>query len=171
MTTGVASAHIRSDVQKERLHIKHRGLKEKGVPYLYGGETPDGFDCSGFTRWTFLKHGEDLPHSAALQFNLGKQGDYKRVWKRKHLKKGDLVFFDTTSARVGHTGIYTGHGKFVSATTSSGVHVDSVRDPYYWGSRWIGATRVPATRQNYSATQETEGSLQAESIQMRAPLL
>ena len=76
---------------------------------------------------------------------MGKRAGYKRVWKRKNLEIGDLVFFKTTSERVGHAGIYVGHGNFVSSTSSGGVRVRSVYDPYYWGPRWVAATRVPVT--------------------------
>ncbi len=142
----VASAHTFSDYRKERQHIKRRAKRELGVRYVWGGTSPNGFDCSGFTLWTFHNNGAELPHSAAVQFDLGHRRGYKRIWKRTHLKKGDLVFFSTGGARVGHTGIYIGHGHFISATSSSGIHIDSVYDHYYWGPRWVGATRVPATK-------------------------
>lgn len=79
------------------------------------------------------------------QFNLGTQGNNKRIWKRSKLEVGDLVFHKTTSARVGHVGIYIGNGKFISSTSSGGVRVRSIYDPYYWGPRWVGATRLPST--------------------------
>ena len=148
-TAAPASAHTFGNLSKERRHIKRRAKRELGVGYSYGGTSPQGFDCSGFTRWTFYTHGADLPHSAAYQFDLGNRRGYKRIWKRTRLKKGDLLFFHTTSARVGHVGIYIGRNKFISATSSSGIHIDSVFDPYYWGSRWVGATRVPVMRRSY----------------------
>ena len=140
-----AEAHERNNVFKQRAHLKKRGKSAVGTPYSYGGTSRRGFDCSGFTRWTFDGHGQQLPHSSAEQFNLGKRQGYKRVWKRKNLNRGDLVFHKTTSARVGHTGIYVGKGKFVSATSSEGVRVRSLFDPYYWGSRWVGGVRTPTT--------------------------
>jgi NlpC/P60 family len=142
----VASAHTFSNWHQERLHIKHRAKLELGVPYSYGGTTPHGFDCSGFTLWTFHNNGAELPHNAALQFNMAQRHGYKRIWKKSHLKKADLVFFHTAGSGVSHAGIYIGHGKFISATSSSGIHIDSVYDPYYWGPRFVGATRVPATK-------------------------
>jgi cell wall-associated NlpC family hydrolase len=57
------------------------------------------------------------------------------------------VFHKTTSARVGHAGIYVGGGKFVSSTSSGGVQVRSLYDSY-WGPRWVAGTRVPATRRD-----------------------
>lgn len=79
------------------------------------------------------------------QFNLGTQGNNKRIWKRSKLEVGDLVFHKTTSARVGHVGIYIGNGRFISSTSSGGVRVRSIYDPYYWGPRWVGATRLTTT--------------------------
>jgi hypothetical protein len=151
-TSTAASAHTLSNWRRERRHIKRRAASELGVRYSYGGASPSGFDCSGFTRWTFLTHGADLPHSSAYQFDLGRRRGYRRVWRRSRLATGDLVFFHTTSARVGHVGIYIGRGRFISATSSSGIHIDSVYDRYYWGSRWVGATRVPATRKVQRST-------------------
>lgn len=142
---GPASAHSPNDAREARDHIRARARSVTGTPYRYGGSSPRGFDCSGFTRWTFDGHGAGLPRTSMEQFNLGKRDSHKRIWKRKNLKVGDLVFHKTTSARVGHVGIYIGKGKFISSTSSGGVRVRSIWDPYYWGPRWVGATRVPAT--------------------------
>jgi cell wall-associated NlpC family hydrolase len=145
---GPAAAHSRDGAYSQRRHIRKRALKQTGAPYSYGGASPSGFDCSGFTRWTFLKHGASLPHSSLEQFRTAQKDGYKRIWKRKNLRIGDLVFHKTTSARVGHAGIYIGDGKFVSSTSSNGVRVRSIWDPSYWGPRWVGGTRVPANRVN-----------------------
>ena len=145
---GPAAAHTERPVLEQRSHIKKRARTQTGTPYSYGGSSPGGFDCSGFTRWTFHEHGANLPHSSMDQFNLAKRDGYKRIWKKRKLRKGDLVFHKTTSARVGHAGIYIGDGKFVSSTSSDGVRVRSMYDPYYWGPRFVGATRVPALIRN-----------------------
>jgi cell wall-associated NlpC family hydrolase len=134
---------------KERKHIKHRARTQLGAPYRYGGSSPSGFDCSGFTQWVFENNGSHLPRTALDQFRMAKQDHPRRVWKRRNLRRGDVVFFKTTSARVGHAGIYIGNDKFISSTSSSGVRIDSVRDPYYWGPRYVGATRVGATRKKF----------------------
>jgi hypothetical protein len=161
---GPASAHTLSNWHKERRHIRRRARGQLGDRYVYGGASPNGFDCSGFTRWTFLTHGADLPHSAARQFDLGSHSGYRRIWKRGHLKVGDLVFFHTTSSYIGHAGIYIGRGRFISATTSSGVHIDSVYDPYYWGRRWVGATRAPATRRDAGGATATPTAAGVTSV-------
>ncbi len=143
-----AAAHTEKRVLEQRAHVKQRARGQVGASYSYGGTSPRGFDCSGFTRWTFDGHGANLPHSSMDQFNLAKRDGFKRIWKKKNLRKGDLVFHKTTSARVGHAGIYIGRGKFISSTSSSGVRVRSLYDPYYWGPRFVGGTRVPALIRN-----------------------
>jgi cell wall-associated NlpC family hydrolase len=87
-----------------------------------------------------------LPHNAGAQFSLGGDGNYRHLWKKRKLATGDLVFFDTTSGRVGHVGIYVGRGRFIHASSSNGVRIDSVHDPYYYSPRFVGAVRVPALR-------------------------
>lgn len=143
-----AAAHTERRVVDQRAHVKQRARAQIGTPYSYGGTSPRGFDCSGFTRYTFDGHGANLPHSSMDQFNLAKRDRYKRIWKKRNLRKGDLVFHKTTSARVGHVGIYIGKGRFISSTSSSGVRVRSLYDPYYWGPRFVGGTRVPALIRN-----------------------
>lgn len=143
-----ASADTKQAVTEQRTHIKRRAKTQTGTPYSYGGSSPRGFDCSGFTRWTFDGHGANLPRTSMEQFKLAKRNGYKRIWKKKNLHRGDLVFHKTTSARVGHVGIYIGKGKFISTTSSEGVRVRSINDPYYWGPRFVGATRVPALIKN-----------------------
>lgn len=127
----------------ERHVVTRRARSQMGAPYRAGGSSPSGFDCSGFTHWIFEGHGANLPHSAAAQFDLGRRPGYKRVWDRRRLKVGDLVFFNTNGYSVSHAGMYVGHGRFISSTSSHGVRVDSIYDPYYWGRRYVGATRLP----------------------------
>ena len=153
-----AQANTYDATDKQRRHIKERVRSQVGSRYSYGGSSPGAFDCSGLTRWTFDSHGANLPHSSMEQFELGKRDGYRRIWKRRNLRRGDLVFHKTTSARVGHVGVYIGNGKFISATSSEGVRVRSLNDPYYWGPRWVGATRVPALiserSRNYNGSEQ-----------------
>lgn len=109
--------------------------KYKGVPYRYGGATPKGFDCSGFTMYVFSQHGVKLPRAADKQYAAG-----KRV-ARNDLRCADLVFFTTTDKGASHCGIYMGDGKFIHASSSRGVMVSSFADEY-WKPRYLGARRV-----------------------------
>lgn len=155
-----ASAHHLDNAYKQRSHIETRAKSQVGANYSYGGSSPSGFDCSGMTRWTYQEHGANLPHSSLKQFYMARREGHKRIWQRSKLKVGDLVFHKTTSARVGHVGIYIGNGRFISTTSSEGVQVRSLYDPYYWGSRWVGATRLPATMDTRAEQREENGSEQ-----------
>jgi cell wall-associated NlpC family hydrolase len=140
-----AEAHSAPRYKRERRHIVDRARSQIGARYSYGGTSPRGFDCSGFTRWTYDGHGAALPHSSIDQFYMARRRGFDRIWKRRNLKPGDLVFHKTTGARVGHAGLYIGHGRFISATTSDGVRVRSLFDSY-WGPRWVGGTRPSVIR-------------------------
>ncbi|WNR45174.1 C40 family peptidase [Paenibacillus roseipurpureus] len=104
----------------------------QGTPYQWGGTTPKGFDCSGFVRYLYEAKGIDLPRTSVQMYD-------QAGTRVTDLKAGDLVFF--ASNIVNHVGIYLGNNQFISATTSSGVTVDSLASSY-WGSRYVGAKRV-----------------------------
>ena len=127
VSRGAPIATVRRLLQSSFQHI--------GVPYWFGGTTPRGFDCSGFTRYVFANIGVNLPRMADGQFAVGRPVSVER------LQPGDLVFFETYEPGPSHVGIYTGNSQFISATSSRGVVVADLFG-HYWGERYIGARRV-----------------------------
>ena len=103
-----------------------------GVPYKFGGTTPKGFDCSGYLQYVFAEHKINLPRTADDQYKIGKQVN------KKSLQVGDLVFFTTYESGVSHCGLYIGNGQFIHTSSSKGVRIDKLNDPY-WQPRYIGA--------------------------------
>jgi cell wall-associated NlpC family hydrolase len=112
--------------------LTRSALKFLGVPYVFGGTSTSGFDCSGYVQHVFAMLGIALPRTADAQFDAG----HRIVGG---MKPGDLVFFQTYEPGPSHVGIYIGHGKFVHAS-SHGVMVSKLSQSY-WASRFIGAKR------------------------------
>lgn len=107
-----------------------------GAPYKFGGTTPKGFDCSGFTSYVYAQLGIDLPRDSRSQFGVG-----TRV-SLSEMTKGDLIFFDTGGGVISHIGIYIGNNRMAHATSSGGtVRVDDL-DWYKKNYNIVGVKRV-----------------------------
>lgn len=105
-----------------------------GVPYLWGGNTRNGVDCSGFVKNIYQDVGINLPRTAQLQFNFAKKiADKER-------KSGDLVFFKKGS-RITHVGIYVGENEIIHSSSGKGVIRQSLSNNYLQ-SIYAGAGRV-----------------------------
>lgn len=119
----------------EGREVVSKAAKYKGVPYVFGGTTPKGFDCSGYVQYVFKNCKASLPRLADEQALEGV------FVTQKQLRPGDLVFFTTYTAGASHVGIYAGSGQFWSASSSKGVILSSLKDDY-WKNRYYGARRV-----------------------------
>jgi len=102
-----------------------------GVPYVWGGASPSGFDCSGFTMYVYAKVGISLPHNAAMQYGYGSPVS------RENLQAGDLVFFNG----LGHMGLYIGGNQFIHAPHTGDVVKISSMSGWY-SDTYVGARRL-----------------------------
>ena len=118
--------------------IAQYALQYVGCPYVYGGSSPSGFDCSGFTTYVMKHFGYSINRTASSQMDNGTSVS------KSQLQPGDLVFFNSgnSSKRATHVGIYTGNGQFVHASTSTtGVIISDLNSSYY-SSTYVGARRL-----------------------------
>ncbi|HHW21492.1 MAG TPA: SH3 domain-containing protein [Clostridiaceae bacterium] len=106
-----------------------------GVPYVWGGHSTKGFDCSGFTQYVFAKFGIKLPSSSYAYASIGTKVS------RSELQKGDILLWDTEkNGTVGHVGIYIGNGMFIHASSSKKKVV--TRSLATYSEKYLGARRV-----------------------------
>ena len=134
-TTRASAPSFSSSGSASGSSIINTAMNYLGVPYVWGGSTPSGFDCSGFVQYVFKKNGVSLPRTAASQSGVGTSVS------RSNLQPGDLVFF-SNGGGISHVGIYIGNGNMVHAPhTGDVVKVTSINSSYYI-SHYAGAKRV-----------------------------
>jgi lipoprotein Spr len=126
----------KTHIVAEKLGVSEKEIKNKklytfigewyGTPYKYSGCDKNGIDCSCFTGTLYLKvYGKTVARNSALIYK-----DCERI-KTSHLKEGDFVFFKIGSKDVSHVGIYLKGNKFVHASTSKGVMISDLEEPYF----------------------------------------
>ncbi|MDG5471465.1 NlpC/P60 family protein [Jeotgalibacillus sp. ET6] len=106
-----------------------------GVPYVWGGATPDGFDCSGFVYYVFNEAGFEIARTTA-------EDQHARALPVDSPQQGDLVFFENTyKAGISHVGIYLGNDQFIHANDGDGVQISPLSNPY-WQEKLEGFGRL-----------------------------
>ena len=110
--------------------------QQVGIPYRWGGESPQGFDCSGLVRYAYRSVGVDVPHST--------EGLLDRVDRvpLSQIRPGDILFFKVAPPKISHVGLYVGDDRFIHAPSSGKtVSYGSLKNPY-WNSHVVAAGRV-----------------------------
>lgn len=122
---------LKPKINKRKAIVK-TATAQIGIPYRYGGKTPAGFDCSGFTQYVMSKHGISIGANSKLQSRHVKKINLKKV------QPGDLVFF-SNNGKINHVGIVQSRKKgevfIIHSTTSSGVRLDEITKSTYWRKR------------------------------------
>ena len=120
-----SSSSKKADVSYDVDKLLNAAHSQTGVPYVWGGATTSGFDCSGFVYYAYKEAGMGINR-------LSSQGYYDRSYYVDKPQVGDLVFFANTYRKgISHLGIYLGDDKFIHAGSSTGVTVSSLNDSYW----------------------------------------
>jgi len=123
----------RGDVDRQAPALVAFAKQFVGVPYVWAGGSPSGFDCSGFTYYVFNNFGISIPRMADEQYYSGARVSEPQL--------GDLVFFSTYEAGPSHVGIYIGGNQFIHSSSGTGdVTITSLSSSYY-SARYLGASR------------------------------
>lgn len=133
-----------NEIKTEQLNVQNNSIdnivkvanSQIGKPYKWGATGPSSFDCSGFTSYIYKNGaGISLPRTSVSQSKVGTK------ISKNQLKSGDLVFFNTSGKGISHVGMYIGDSKFIHASTSKGVRIDSLNSSYY-KSKFVSASRI-----------------------------
>jgi cell wall-associated NlpC family hydrolase len=142
--------------------IRATALRYLYVPYVWGGNTTDGIDCSGLVKAVFSANGIELPRTAAEQANQGYQVPLTDV---AQWLPGDRMYFQCHHSYIDHAGMYIGNGWFIhSSIGNNGVNVTRVDSPYYW-SHLVAVRRSPQLVSDAQTAQATPATADYESDQ------
>jgi len=132
--TNIVSEYSNNSVDRDAVMI--RIIELINTPYLWGGTTTSGIDCSAFCQRVMkFALGIDIPRTSIMQSTVGEPVE------RENLQFGDLVFFNTIGSRISHVGIYLGESVFAHSSSSGGVKTSSLNEDYY-NAKYVSARRV-----------------------------
>lgn len=148
-TNSNTSANTTTTSSSKGAEVVAYAKKFLGVPYVYGGASTSGFDCSGFTMYVYKHFGISMGHGAQAQSKIGTVVNANKssaTSLKENLQLGDLVFFldYETMDEIGHCGIYIGDGNFIHASSGSGycVKINSLLPGEYYNTRYCAARRI-----------------------------
>lgn len=122
------------NVSERRTSLLKEAQRYSGVPYVWGGTSPRGFDCSGFVHYVYKQKGINIPRETVSLYNGARKVSADQA------KPGDIVFFHktyNTSKPISHVGVYIGNGKMIHASSSRGVIIANINTSY-WRSKLVG---------------------------------
>ncbi|MCT4579834.1 MAG: C40 family peptidase [Flavobacteriales bacterium] len=139
-TEQITTDNAANSIKKQQKAILKEANKHLGTPYKYGGITPKGFDCSGFTQYVMAKNGIQIPRTSKAQ-----AVSHKKV-KQKDARIGDLVFFGSSKSNISHVGIVSkvegSQLYMIHASTSKGIMITEITTNVYWSKKVQFITRV-----------------------------
>ncbi|MCY7485145.1 MULTISPECIES: NlpC/P60 family protein [Paenibacillus] len=124
-----------SSAQSVASRIINTGRSYLGVPYVWGGTSPSGFDCSGYIQYIYRKHGVSLPRTSREMYSAG--------YRVSNPIPGDLVFFASNGSTISHVGVYIGNNQYLNASSGKAYQVVVTSMSSAWSKRtYVGAKRV-----------------------------
>ncbi|WP_050179645.1 NlpC/P60 family protein [Domibacillus robiginosus] len=134
VTKNTSPSQVKNTYTYEPAKLVKVAKKYINVPYVWGGNTPSGFDCSGYLKYVYQEsQGINIPRTVAEIYTKGTKVSAPQV--------GDLVFFETYKPGASHAGIYLGNNEFIHSSSSQGVGISSMNNSY-WSKRYLGAKRI-----------------------------
>lgn len=140
--TSTSSARVSASAARTARRVLDSGEKFIGTPYVWGGSTPRGFDCSGFVQYVYREHGVELPRTSRQMAHAG----IAVAVRTASLAPGDLMLFSGSTSTISHVAIYAGNGRILHSSSSGhGVGYDRLDDTKrgrYFKSHFVAARRV-----------------------------